>query len=449
MKHTKGPHLLLVNPWIHDFAAYDLWIKPIGLLSLAQLLLKNGYSVSYIDCLDFPSPRRKPYGHGKFHKERLLKPNIFPHILRHFCRYGAPPDHFRQQLLQLSPPEAILVTSIMTYWYPGVIEAIAILKEHFPGVPVILGGNYPTLCPEHAKEHTGADYIISGEGENPVLTLLETLTGHKPTYRPTSWDPDSYPFPAIHLLSDPLFIPLLTSRGCPFSCRYCSTPILSPGYQHISPGLMLREISRWRNDYGIKDFVFYDDALLYKPEDHIIPILEKVCRDLPKCRFHTPNGLHFRYLTPQLCRILKKAGFTTLRFGLDSTRSEWQLHSGGKVTNEDYIQGMSYLREAGFRSEEIGIYIMIGLPGQTADEGKEAIRFIHRVGGTPKPTEYSPVPGTPMWQEALLASAFDLETEPLTHNNTVLPCQSKGFTYQDLQHLKHIARSPQQELNSR
>ena len=46
------PSILLVNPWIHDFAAYDFWAKPLGLLSIASILREHGFNVSYIDCLD-------------------------------------------------------------------------------------------------------------------------------------------------------------------------------------------------------------------------------------------------------------------------------------------------------------------------------------------------------------------------------------------------------------
>jgi len=46
------PNILLVNPWIHDFAAYDFWAKPMGLLSIASILRSHGFGVYYIDCLD-------------------------------------------------------------------------------------------------------------------------------------------------------------------------------------------------------------------------------------------------------------------------------------------------------------------------------------------------------------------------------------------------------------
>ena len=76
----SAPFILLINPWIHDFAAYDLWIKPIGLLSIAAILKKSGFAVHFIDCLDInhpgmlsnpeiKPPSRKETGKGHFYKE--------------------------------------------------------------------------------------------------------------------------------------------------------------------------------------------------------------------------------------------------------------------------------------------------------------------------------------------------------------------------------------------
>ena len=55
-----SPHILLINPWIDDFAAYDFWAKPLGLLTIAGILRMHGYTITYIDCLD------------RFHPEELL-----------------------------------------------------------------------------------------------------------------------------------------------------------------------------------------------------------------------------------------------------------------------------------------------------------------------------------------------------------------------------------------
>jgi hypothetical protein len=71
---SSFPHILLVNPYIWDFTAFDLWAKPLGLLYLAGTLRANGFQVHLIDCLDIyfqgkdpssPAPHRKIFGTGK------------------------------------------------------------------------------------------------------------------------------------------------------------------------------------------------------------------------------------------------------------------------------------------------------------------------------------------------------------------------------------------------
>ena len=123
--------LLLINPWIYDFAAYDLWIEPLGLLYIAGLLRENGYRISLIDCLDrwhpkllqlqgLQHPAGKEDGRGKFYREEVDKPPAVKHIPRRYSRYGITPQMFKQELENTDPPDLVLMTSGMTYWYPGV-----------------------------------------------------------------------------------------------------------------------------------------------------------------------------------------------------------------------------------------------------------------------------------------------------------------------------------------
>ena len=69
----KRPEILLVNPWIHDFAAYDLWARPMGLLVLATTLRKLGWEPHFVDCLDpdhpeMPRIKVRAHAHGRFHR---------------------------------------------------------------------------------------------------------------------------------------------------------------------------------------------------------------------------------------------------------------------------------------------------------------------------------------------------------------------------------------------
>jgi hypothetical protein len=166
------PTLILINPWVYDFAAYDLWAKPLGLLYLAGQLRAMGFKVHLIDCLDIYNPLmektdyvkkpvRRQFGTGKFWKQSVPKPSQLSSIPRSYSRYGITPQIFIKELKNVKRPVAILITSLMTYWYPGVFEAIHLVKDIHPDVPVILGGIYATLCPEHARNYSNADLIIS------------------------------------------------------------------------------------------------------------------------------------------------------------------------------------------------------------------------------------------------------------------------------------------------
>lgn len=442
--HTKGKNLLLINPWIYDFAAYDLWAKPLGLLSLAALLEKNGWKVGYIDCLDMHHPalkRLRPQGtkrrsdhRGHFYKEEVEKPAPLGSIPRKYYRFGLPPEVFKEDLRSLPVPQAILVTSGMSYWYRGVHEIIGIVKETFPSVPVILGGIYATLCSRHAEQISGADYVIAGWGEIQILKLLEELTGVSPFFIPDLNELDTLPPPAFDLYPHLDYCCVLTSRGCPFHCTYCASPLLNPRFIRRDPAQVVNEIASWA-DRDVEDIAFYDDALLVDHE-FAIALLQGIAERGSKVRFHTPNGLHARGVTEEVAHLMRQVGFATVRLGLETCSDERQMATGGKVSNDDFHVAVQHLRQAGYAAQEIGVYILGGLPGQDRREVEQSIRFVKECGARPYLAEYSPLPGTPLWEEAVKVSPFDLQGEPLFHNNTILPCRWEGLGWDDLQALK-------------
>ncbi len=446
---TRGRNLLLINPWIYDFAAYDLWAKPLGLLYLAALLERNGWKISYIDCLDIQhptlktlgtkQPKRKSDHRGHFYREEVDKPVPLGGIPRRFHRFGLPPEFFRETLRSLPPPQAILVTSGMTYWYLGVQEVIRVVKEAFPHIPLILGGTYATLCSGHAERSSGADFIIRGWGEAQVLRLLGELTGVFPSFLPDLYDLDSLYYPAFHHYPSLDYVCILTSRGCPFECAYCASPILNPGFLKREPAKVVEEITYWVSKYGVEDIAFYDDALLVDGQ-FTISLLQGVKERDIRARFHTPNGLHARGITEEVAYLMHQVGFATVRLGLETSSPGRQLTTGGKVSNKDFREAVQNLQRAGYPPREIGAYILVGLPGQGRKEVEETIRFVWDCGARPYLAEYSPLPGTPLWEEAVRVSPFDLEREPLFHNNTILPCRWERLNWEDLRDLKDMAR---------
>ena len=450
-----SPHVLLINPWITDFAAYNFWVKPLGLLSIASFLRKNGFQVSLIDCLDFYT-KRKQYGDGNFFKTWIEKPKPLKSIPKYYSRYGISEELLRDRLSSTEKPDVVGITSGMTYWYPGLFELIRIIKKSLRDVPIILGGIYATLCHEHAKKKSGADHIVQGIGELEGLRLICNLTqinfpqsaicNPQPGLAPNSLpvrqagELQTNYYPAFDLYSQLDFACIATSRGCPLRCTYCASKILYNGFRRRNADEVVEEIEYWTTHYRVNNIAFYDDALLMNHPDHIVPILREVIKRGIRCNFHTPNGLHVREIDEALADLFFKAGFKTLRLGFETSHEETQVETGGKVENHEFVGAVRNLKRAGYSGDEIGVYIMVGLPGQRVEEAEASIAFVQEAGARPILVEYSPIPHTPLFERAKQVSQFDLENEPLYQNNSILPCQWEGFTMADYRRLKEGIR---------
>jgi radical SAM superfamily enzyme YgiQ (UPF0313 family) len=422
----------------------------MGLLILASLLKEGGCGVEFVDCMDrqdaltaahpgvTPGSSR-PFGVGRYPKMRIPKPEPYASIPRRYYRHGIHPESFHERLKDMERPDLIWVTSVMTYWYPGVAETIDILHAVFPETPIWLGGIYAKLCPEHARRTMRHAEVVT-DPDHLLPARLAAATGFELNNRADWGRMDRLPPPALELVPHLVHAPVLTSLGCPFRCPYCASAKLQPRWETRCPDTVFEEIARWHRERSISDFAFFDDALLLRPERSIIPLLERVGREGLKVRFHTPNAVHVSQLTPELCRLLRQSGFQTLRLGLETASPEKQKAWGGKVETETFFAAMENLTAAGFPRDEIGVYLLCGLPGQSPEEVADAIEVVRKTGARPRLCEYSPVPGTAMWNEACTISKFPLAAEPLTHNNSFFACRRDDFTYEDLLRLKDMVR---------
>jgi radical SAM superfamily enzyme YgiQ (UPF0313 family) len=445
------PYILLINPWIHDFAAYDFWAKPIGLLYLAAILRLHGFKVSYIDCLErfHPESRKgkkdgdeahgKKDGRGPYLKTPIPKPKGLENVHRNFSRYGIKPEWFVRDLSTIHRPDLILVTSLMTYWYSGVKETIETTKAIFPDVPVICGGIYATLCHDHAVSNLGADHVVSGPGEAIILKMVSDFTGYSVSALFDVGNLSTYPYPAFDLQQKIPYVPLMTSRGCPFSCAYCASNFLHPKRMIRQPEQVLDEISFWHEKNGVNNFAFYDDALLVDSENHALILFEAIIRKDLRVRFHTPNALHIREIDQKTANLMYRSGFETIRLGLETAVFEKKNRLDGKVTEYQFHQAVSCLLKAGFKKDQIGAYLLVGLPDQDLDSVAGSIEVVKKSGVTPVPAHYSPIPHTRLWKKAVQLSRYDLESDPVFTNNAIFPCQRDEFSWETLSRLKHLA----------
>jgi radical SAM superfamily enzyme YgiQ (UPF0313 family) len=444
----EKPKALLIIPPVYDFALYDHYLKPYGLLRIAAWL-EGTYDIRIINGLDYRDPAtggiipgtvRKPDGTGKFPREPVPLPRV---ILesgkdpgRRFARYGLSREVFKAELIQAGAgrkPDIIFLSTGMTYWYLGVKEAAEEAEAAFPGVPVVAGGIYASLLPEHCRNVTGTTPVPAGSASE-LGSVLET--------RGLPVPPGAVPeLPRVHpVFRDAGVVRINT--GCPYRCGYCASGKLNPRFLPGDPDNVFRFLRTIRETYGTPNFAFYDDALLVRKEKTFLPLLEQLIGDefFRDAGFYLPNALHIALLDFNTARAMKKAGFREIRLGFESGSPDFHDRHDNKYAPEEFGRAVTVLREAGFTAEEIRVYILAGLPGQGWEEVEASVRYAGSYGVSISLAEYSPVPGSAMWDESVKGSAFPLEQEPLFQNNTFFPMEWTGFTRERLEYLKELTR---------
>ena len=405
------PTILLVNPPIYDFSAYDFWLKPYGLLRVAGLL-RDRCDLLLYDHMDRLSPdcpptiaaKTTPWGCGPYPKTRLKKPETFAKVPRFFNRFGRQKTIFQHFLQLCKPLDFVLIQTSLTYWYPGVQEVIADVRRIHPHAKIVLGGFYATCCPSHAAG-LGADLVLSGSDLTPLQDKLQ-LSISKGFTLP-AWEL----YPAL----DTAVIKL--TEGCPFSCPYCYVPRSGVQFAARPTDECLNEL-RYLIGLGVKNIAFYDDALLFKPENALFPFLEDVIRNNIRINFHTPNALHAKFLTAEASQLMLKSGVMTFYLGFESRSETFHGPAGGKVVSDDLTAAVAHLRRAGADLNHVTAYEMLGHPRFAAQQLESSMRFASSLGIRVMLSDFSPIPDTPDGQ--LCKDIVDLN-EPLNHNKTAFP----------------------------
>jgi radical SAM superfamily enzyme YgiQ (UPF0313 family) len=308
--------------------------------------------------------------------------------------------------LPLEKIDVVLVTSVMTYWYPGVTRVIELLKKRYPNAKVVLGGVYATLCYEHAKDHSGAHQVIPNHsieelgkifGSNVEIDLESILN-----------EPIDYSW-----YKDTAYAVLKVTSGCPFDCKYCAQTLLNPKFTTKDLDGALKEITDLY-DQGKRIFAFYDDALLYD-RPFIKEYLKRVSTFQDDIELYTPNGLHARFIDKEMAELFIKAGFKNPIVSLEIASDKKNWHE--KLTSDDFINAASNLKYAGYKNGEFMAYVLLGAPLESEEDLLETIELAHTCGAKISLSEYSAVPGSYMGNNV----SNRVKNEPLLHNNSIYP----------------------------
>jgi pyruvate-formate lyase-activating enzyme len=430
----RPARILLVNPPIYDFSAYDFWLKPYGMLRVAGFLRGQAefQLFDFMDRLDSRVPqgnyRADESGRGEFYSELTEKPAVFSHLRRRFKRFGLPRQTFESFLSCEQRFDYALVQTGMTYWYLGVREVIDVIRAVSPQTKIILGGVYATLCAAHAQQ-LGADLVVEGLDLNPLWRFLSmTLHGDQLPL----WD--LYPRLQTGVLK--------LADGCPFRCSYCSVPQVYPKFHARPLERSLAELE-FLIRLGAKDVAFYDDALLFQPEQIFKPFLKQLLSKGIEANLHTPNALNARFINRELANLMIRAGFKNIYLGFESSAYAWQKKTGGKVYSEELERAVDNLIAAGAEPRRLHAYIIVGHPAIYEQNVEESIRFANRLGIRVMLSEFSPIPGTPDGEACRPWVNLD---EPLCHNKTAYTIAWLGAG--ESNRLKSVATQLNRSLNS-
>ncbi len=327
-------------------------------------------------------------------------------------REGYPVTVLEANALKLQPEDVVpLVADTdvvgITAMTPTINTAIATaryLKKAYPHLLIVLGGNHATLLPEETLTTAPEiDIIVRGEGEQTIIDLLSALENKKSTdnvpgisfrqngkmvsnpVSPKSIDLDSLPFLAYHLLPWRRYRPhpphgralpfaaIITSRGCPYRCSYCSKPIFGNKFRGQSPERVVDEVVHLKKNFGIKELAFYDDVFtLNKARAHAIAD-EIIKREL---KIHWTCETRVNLVDKELLRHLKQAGCYSIAYGIESGSQDILNTLDKDISLEQAEEAVRISREAGLQT--IG-YFMIGSPGETPETIRQTIEFAKKL----------------------------------------------------------------------
>src|SRR5581483_3678674 len=334
-----------------------------GLLRIASLLRQLGYAVNLIDCMETNArgyvPKSRRLVDGKPYIER-------DDIRKTTWHFGLRWENVRQRMTELdSPPDQVWITSIMTYWWESTRDAVTLAREVFPQARIIVGGIYPTLAPDHARAHLGADVVLRGE-----LPQASHLWTDLSLYR-----------------TPPTCAILTTSRGCPWDCNYCAARTLNNGTGKMrlrDPEDVLAEIEHKMLTYGIRRFGFYEDnALAFR--GHLQHILELIIERRLNLELYAPEGFETRMLNQDLLSVMKLAGFEKIHLPFETLK--WETNLGWNrrhASTASFDRALAAAIRAGFkeRSEEINAFVLFGLPGESLEDVIDSALYVHNAVGS-------------------------------------------------------------------
>lgn len=377
--------LLLINPpQAYNKGELPFVVFPTGLGYLASVLRENNFDITVLDCL----------GEGVNTKTDYLKDKY---------TIGLNFSQISNKIKEINPNIALISCS-SSVQYSIVSKIAKIVKKINKGIITIVGGHHVSAMPKEVLKQD-FDYVIIGEGEIPILNLMDTLSKKEDFENIKSVcrkknnkiiinkelnlvkNLDTLPFPARDLFPFEAYISsrykhsmletkrraaeVITSRGCPYGCDFCASNLVSgKNWRGRSVGNIILEIRTLIKKYSIEEIHFIDDNIIIDVER-----FKRLCRELIKLniKWTVPNGISAGSLDKAILELMKESGCYALFIPVETGNKTVLYKYIKKDVDKNQIKSIITLaHKMGFY--QVGFFL-IGFYEETKEDIKETIRF--------------------------------------------------------------------------
>lgn len=401
-------NIVLVNACFSVSAVFGKYhFIPSGILSLATVLKKAGYTVKIIDT-------RLPY-------------------------FSV--NYLKTQLLELNP--SIVGIGFMTDNFFTAKRIAKIVRNILPEAKIILGGPHATILDTESLEKIDADVVVRGEAEDTIIELAKAIVDKNAnlneiagiTYRsgkdvlrnPDRTPPDLTKLPAMdfNLLENFSMHyngTIITGRGCPYHCTFCAANNISPRYRERPIEMVISEIKTLKEKYGIRFFQIIDDTFVANPKrvKELCYLFKKYFRPQEDFFWYAEGRANILAKNPDLIPIMKEAGLVRVQLGVESgDKRQLQAYHKG-ITLRDVEKVVKQCRK---HTTQVICSFIIGGPFEDDKTEKNQKKFIAKLldisGGLVEiiPSFLNPLPGT------------DIYNHPERYGITILDPELKTSDY--------------------
>jgi len=454
--------VLLIQPPIQDFYYTSIRTQPIGLAYIASSLREDGHEVGILDCRA-DRKRAIPIPPELFYLKEFYPFNDrSPFALYSgYYHFGMSWEQIRQEIVR-ADADVYGISSGFTPYHGEALKVADMVKRWDARKIVIMGGAHVSADPEGVLKSPLVDYVVLGEGERLLPLLLKALDKNGkaaidgigcrkngeiavPPAGSFIDNLDAVPYPARDLLDPDSYrigkkraTMIITSRGCPHRCAYCSAHrTMGTAFRTRSPMNIIEEMKECRERYDIQAFDIEDDNFTYD-QKRAAEVLRLIIETFGEGRLEMSamNGISFVSLNGELMGLMKRAGFKTINISLVSTDDCLRNTMGRLHGVPDFSAVLDEAEKAGLN---VVAYAILGMPGQAIREMVDTVGYLMSRRVLIGPSIYYPVPGTVLFdtcrQEGILPQCTS------QYRSSAIPVETADFARLDIVTLFRLVRA--------